>query len=573
LFRALAASGHRLTLALMALGLLTVVIANTFGQIRLNAWHGAFYDALEQRSLPALGDQIVAFLIIACALLFLVVAQTWLQENMKVKLREWLTHDLIDQWLAPRRAYFLTQTGADGANPDQYIQADARHLAETSATLAFGLLQCVLLLLSFIGVLWALSSNVIFYYDGRSFTIPGYMVWCALGYAAAGSFLTWLVGRPLIKLNAERYAREADLRFAIVRVNESSEAITLQRGETDERRLMNNPISNVIGLSRQLAGGLARLTWVTSGYGWLGLIVPVLVALPGYFGGSLSLGGLMMVAGAFNQVQNSLRWFVDNFAGIADWRATLLRVARFREHLTKLESAPPPQGAINVETHARDSLNLGGLALELPEGRFVLSGNQLEIRAGERVLISGLTGCGRARLLRAVAGLATAGSGSILLPATKPIMIMPAQAYLPSGALRYAITYPLSEGPHDDNAIRIALQRVDLGQLASRLDARDRWDKCLSVSEQQRLIFARLLLHRPEWIVMEDCAAAMSEADGRLLRSVLTHELAGATIVGIAAANGISGLYERTLTLQSPGKVRELRRGPVWNLPRLVAAE
>jgi len=573
LFRALAASGHRLSLALMALGLLTVVIANTFGQIRLNAWHGSFYDALEQRSLPALGDQIVAFLIIACALLFLVVAQTWLQENMKVRLREWLTHDLIDQWLAPRRAYFLTQTGADGANPDQYIQADARHLAETSATLAFGLLQCALLLLSFIGVLWALSSNVIFYYDGRSFTIPGYMVWCALGYAAAGSFLTWLVGRPLIKLNAERYAREADLRFAIVRVNESSEAITLQRGETDERRLMNNPISNVIGLSRQLAGGLARLTWVTSGYGWLGLIVPVLVALPGYFGGSLSLGGLMMVAGAFNQVQNSLRWFVDNFAGIADWRATLLRVARFRENLAKLESAPPPQNTVNVSTHARDCLILGGIAMDLPEGRVSLGDNPIEIRAGERVLISGLPGCGRVRFLRALAGLATAGSGSVLLPATKSIMILQSQTYLPTGTLRNAVTYPLSGEPYDDDAIRAALQRVDLVQLIHRLDETDRWDKHLSASEQQRLSFARMLLHRPQWIIMEDCSAAMSEADCRLVRSIFTRELAVASVIGIAAANGLSGLYQKTLTLRGAAELHELRRDRAWSLPRLVAAE
>ena len=557
----------------MTCGLLCVVIGNTFGQIRLNAWHGAFYDALEQRSLVTLGNQIIVFLIIACLLLLLVVAQTWLQENIKVRLREWLTHDLVDQWLTPKRAYFLSQSGESGANPDQYIQADARHLAETSATLAFGLLQCSLLLVSFIGVLWALSSNVAFSFGGNSFTIPGYMVWCALAYAAAGSFLTWLVGRPLIKLNAERYAREADLRFAIVKINKSSEAIALQGGERDERRLMNSPISDVVLLSRQLAGGLARLTWVTSGYGWLGLIVPVLVALPGYFGGSLTLGGLMMVAGAFNQVQNSLRWFVDNFAGIADWRATLLRVARFRENLTRLEEANNTDEKIAVAQHPDGKLSFAALAIDLPDGRAILDPKHAEVGPGDRVLIAGPVGCGRLRLLRAVAGLSSAGCGTILLPEAKDIMFVPPRPYLPTGTLRLAITYPLSCEERDEPAIRTALQRVDLARLTVRLDERERWDKVLSAGEQQRLTLARLLVHRPRWVFMEDCTATMNEADCRLLRSIFSRELAASTVIGVADSPGLPGFYHRTITLRRIDESGDQEFGRAWSLPRLVAAE
>lgn len=557
----------------MALGLLAVVLANTFGQIKLNAWHGAFYDALEQRSLPALGNQIVAFLIIAGILLLLVVGQTWLQENIKVRLREWLTHDLLDQWLAPKRAYLLAQTGEKGANPDQYIQADARHLAETSATLAFNLLQCTLLLVSFIGVLWALSSNVIFYYDGKSFTIPGYMVWCALGYAAAGSFLTWLVGRPLIKLNAERYAREADLRFAIVRVNESSEAITLQRGESDERRLMDSPISNVILLSRQLAGGLARLTWVTSGYGWLGLIVPVLVALPGYFGGSLSLGGLMMVAGAFNQVQNSLRWFVDNFAGIADWRATLLRVARFRENLTRIDDTPATLGMIAVGAHPYGRLSLSGLQLATSDGSVTLDAQQLHIDPGERVLISTGVAAERRGLLRAIAGLSAKGSGTISLPEAKQLALVSPHPYLPTGSLLCAIAYPFSCAQQDPAPVSAALHRVGLPHLVPRLNDRERWDKALSLEDQQRAAIARLLVHRPRWIIVEDCLSSMGEANSRLLRSILSHELGGSTVVGIGDGRACFDLYERTVALRNREVVRLQAITRARGLPRLVAAE
>jgi putative ATP-binding cassette transporter len=557
----------------MTAGLVCVVVANTVGQIKLNAWHGAFYDALEQRSLPGIGTQVAAFLVIACILLFLVVAQTWLQENIKVKLREWLTHDLVDQWLAPKRAYYLTQTGEAGANPDQYIQADARHLAETTATHAFGLLQCTLLLVSFVGVLWALSSNVVFTYGDNSFTIPGYMVWCALSYAAAGSFLTWLVGRPLIKLNAERYAREADLRFAIVRVNESSEAITLQGGEGDERKFMNSPIADVVGLCRQLAGGLARLTWVTSGYGWLGLIVPVLVALPGYFGGSLTLGGLMMVAGAFNQVQNALRWFVDNFAGIADWRATLLRVMRFRDNLAGLENGGDDGAGIAVAVHPRDKLSFVGLSIDLPDGRVSLDQQAVEIAPGDRVLIAGPSGCGRARLLRAVAGLASAGTGTIFLPDAKQVLFMPAQSYLPPGTLRCAITYPLSCESHDDAALRIALKRVDLFGLATRLEDRERWDKVLTAGEQQRLILARLMIRRPQWIFMEDAAAYLNEVDCLLLRSIFTRELASSAVIAVTDSPALTSFYDRVLSLHRPEVPRAQDFRTAWPLPRLVAAE
>jgi len=573
LLRALAKSSHRYTLALMAAGLLAVVLANTFGQIKLNAWHGAFYDALEQKSLPALGNQIVAFLVIAGGLLFLVVGQTWLQEHIKVRLREWLTHELLDQWLAPKRAYRLTQTGESGANPDQYIQADARHLAETSATLAFGLLQCTLLLVSFVGVLWALSSNVVFTYDGSSFTIPGYMVWCALGYAAAGSFLTWLVGRPLIKLNAERYAREADLRFAIVRVNESSEAITLQRGEGDERRLMDNPISNVILLSRQLAGGLARLTWVTSGYGWLGLIVPVLVALPGYFGGGLTFGGLMMVAGAFNQVQNSLRWFVDNFAGIADWRATLLRVARFRDNLTGLDKTPATPGMVAIEAHPHGRFAFAGLRIETTDGASTLDAQHLHVGPGERVLISTGVTAERRGLLRAIAGLAAKGSGTISLPDAKHLALVSPHPYLPTGTLICAIAYPFSCAQDISAPVSAALQRVGLDHLASRLEDRERWDKALSLEEQQRAGIARLLVHRPRWIIVEDCLTSMGEANARLLRSILSHELAGSAVIGIGDGRACLDLYERTVALRNRDVIRLEAITRARGLPRLVAAE
>jgi putative ATP-binding cassette transporter len=552
LLRALNASSHRNKLAVMASALMVVILINTFGQIKLNAWFGSFYDTLVKRSIGLLANEVLTFLIIVGGLLCLVVAQTWLQETIKVRLREWLTHDLMDQWLKPRRAFLLTQAGEAGANPDQYIQADARQLADMSASLTIGLFHASLLLLSFVGVLWSLSSQVIFTYDGSSFTIPGYMVWCALAYALTGSWLTWLVGRPLIKLNADRYAREADLRYAIVRINETVESVALQRSEADERRTANSSIGSVIDLGRQLANGHSRLTWVTSGYGWLAILVPILLATPGFFTGSLTLGGLMMVVGGFSQVQNSLRWFVDNFPAIADWRATLLRVSRFRSGLSHLDPEDGAASGIDLGPHPQGRMTFDNLTINHQGSPVSFATSWVEIKQGERALIECAADCDKGLLLRAMAGLLTDGSGSILLPPAKSLTYVPARMHFRIGTLREAMTYPAVNGELDDTMICAALVRVGLMHLIGRLEDRDRWDRVLPASEQQRLALARLVLHRPDWVLFEDIAASAGEQDLPLLRSVFTRELAGSAVIGIGSCPALNGFFGRRLRLSGP---------------------
>ena len=318
LFRAMLAPGRRWVVLRLAFVLLLVIVANMVGQVRLNEWNGAFFDALETKDVPGFLRQLVVFMAIVAVLLSLVVAQTWLQEMLKVRIRQRLTEALFDLWLKPNRAYQLGFAGEAGAAPDQRMQEDCRLFSEFTAELGVGMVNAGLLLISFIGVLWTLSSRVTFLFRGYEITIPGYMVWVAIGYAGIGSTLTWLVGRPLIRLNTARYAREAELRFALVRVNESAESVALYGGETDERRHLEHVLHAVLLATRRLSGALSRLTWITSGYGWVAIVVPILAAAPGYFAGTLSFGGLMMVVGAFTQVQQALRYYVDNFPRLAD---------------------------------------------------------------------------------------------------------------------------------------------------------------------------------------------------------------------------------------------------------------
>ena len=229
-------SRRRLAVLSLVAGVVAVLLANIVGQVYLNRWQKAFFDAIEAKNLGMIWDQLLVFLAIVSVLLAIVVSQTWLHEMLKVRLREWLTHHLLDNWLPHGRAYRLGISEETGVNPDQRIQEDTRNPSELSADLGIGFLQSALLLVSFIGVLWAMSQNISFQTLGITIAVPGYMVWAALIYAAIGSWLTWLVGRPLLGLNSTLYAREATL-FCSGAGQGEAEASRHLAGEQDERRI------------------------------------------------------------------------------------------------------------------------------------------------------------------------------------------------------------------------------------------------------------------------------------------------------------------------------------------------
>lgn len=541
LARAVHGTPGRTRLYVLAGAIVLVIIATAAMQVRLNAWNQPFYDAIQRRDLPEFVHQLGIFAIIAACLLVLNVAQTGFSQLIRVKLRELATMDLLGNWMTGKRATRISRAGEIGVNPDQRIQSDAQTLTDATTDLGIGLVQSSVLLASFIGVLWILSEGVVIPFRGHDLSIPGYMVWAALLYALTSSLLSWRVGRPLVRLGADRYAREADFRAALVQGSERAEGIAIGNAEEQTRQGLVASLDTLVAILRQMAMARVRLTWVTAGSGWIGLVFPIVVAAPGYFAGRLSFGELMMAVGAFNQVQQSLRWFVENTSAIADWRAVLLRVMNFRKALLDLDEVEAGAGLIERREDPEGRFALDGLKVETRHGCVSLDPARFEVGAGERALILGKPSSGRSSLFLAIAGLWSAGSGRIAVPPAAEVAYLTQRPYLPSGRLRDTLAQ--GAAPPADEALHAALKRAGLDEMCGALDTVGRWDRDLGLGEQERLRFAQLLLARPKWLICDEGLDPVDETNRQTFLSILADELAGSAVVNISQRREPADFY------------------------------
>ncbi len=567
-----------------ARGLLLAIVLLNLGSVYMlvliNEWNRFFYDALQNKDTAVFWTQLGRFTYLAFALIIIAVYKFYLTQLLEVRWRAWMTADYMRRWLADQAFYRLElarftvpeKKSADldvdplaspvdagvppqSDNPDQRIQEDIRLFTSYSITLSMGLLNSVVTLVSFVGILWTLSGAFAFTFNGSSYSIPGFMVWMALLYCIAGSVITHYIGRPQIRLNFLQQRYEADFRHHLVRVREYSEAIALDKGEKVERGQLDMRFSVVLSNYLELIKKQKNLVWFTSFFSQAAVVFPFIVAAPRYFSGAIQLGGLMQIASSFGNVQDSLAWLIENYSELAAWRATTDRLTSFEDNMLALAQSERARAATDSIADGAIGLDASGpsaqgMDVNLPGGQRLLQGVSLSAAAGDNVLIKGPSGSGKSTLFRALAGIWPFASGRGRLP--EGSMFIPQRPYFPDGPLRDALAYPQPATQYSDEALANALKDALLPHLASRLDERDAWTQKLSGGEQQRLAIARVLLKKPAWILADEATSALDEAAEKTLYDRLLAQVksAGGGIVSIAHRPAVAAFHNRQWELE-----------------------
>jgi putative ATP-binding cassette transporter len=399
-------------------------------------------------------------------------------------------------------------------------------------------------------ILWTLSSTTPLMIGATTYQIPGYLVWAALIYAILGTWVTHLVGRPLIKLNFDQQRYEADFRFSLVRLRENAEEVTLLAGEPAEKERLRDRFNWVIRNWYDIMQRRKRLTFLTAGYSQVALIFPFLVVSPIYFFGALTLGGLMQIVSAFGQVQSALSFFVTAYTSIADWKAVLNRLSGFEASMEWARGLDRTAPRLEFLSDGGNALIVEELAVGLPNGQEIVRLSGLSIAPGERVLVTGPSGAGKTSLFRALGGVWPFGSGAIRVPKGASVLVLPQRPYLPLGTLRGALAYPGSENAFTQGEIEDVLEAVGLSSLKGELDETAYWADKLSGGEQQRLSIARALLQKPQWLFLDEATAALDEASEAELYRLLIKRLPGAAIVSIGHRSSLVQFHDRFFELR-----------------------
>ncbi|WP_448187360.1 ABC transporter ATP-binding protein/permease [Azospirillum sp. sgz301742] len=558
-------SERKWTVRLMAAALLVLTMGQVTVPVLINLWSERLFDALEQRSMDGFLLMIGAVGAIIVFNIVIVTLHLQVKRRLQFGWRQWLTQNLLDDWLSRGRHHQITYLPGDHDNPDGRIAEDIRIATEVAIDLGHSLTYCVMLLISFTNILWMLSGAPEVTVFGSTFTVPGYLLYIALLYAAAGTTIAMVVGQPLVNAVNHRQGREASFRFGLARVRENAPAIALLHGESQERSQLVELLQGVrTGWTGQTRA-LANMMVFSATYSVLSAAFPILVAAPRYISGAISLGMLMQTAQAFQQTVAALSWPIDNLPRAAEWKASVERVLSLQDALARLDREVGGEGTERIvvdRSDAEHSLSFHNVALAEPDGRIVIKPFDLEVQPGERVLIVGDPGAA-VRLFRAVARVWPWGQGRIALPAHTRVFFMPERPYLPRGPLRAALSYPVGPEKVSDDEAKAALKRVGLEHLADRLDEETTWDEELAVAERQRLGFARLLIRRPDWIFIEDATDALDPYGEEEMLRLLDEEFSKATLLTIGSHLSLEAHHQRKLVLERANGAVRLRETAV----------
>lgn len=512
--------------------------------VYLNYWNNDFYTALQELNASAVMKLLGVFSVLAFCSILVFTFKVYLLQNLEIRWRGWMTKHFVDVWTKDKRYYALQLTGNGTDNPDQRIADDTHQFINTSLSLSLGLFQQVVTLVSFLSILWTLSGTLHIPLGSITLSIPGYMCWAAFIYAVGGSFVSYYLGRPLMRLSYEQEKREANFRYSLVRFRENVEGVALYKGEDLEKNIFNTRLNQIVdNVYTTIKRVFVINSWVSC-YSQVNMIFPAILAIPRLFAKEITFGGLIQTLKAFDQVSHALSFIVDNYPSIAGWRATTNRLLEFKLSMENLPSAP-----LSLTPHAKEEIHVNCDHIRLPHGPVLKEDLSLTFNSGEDVLITGPTGIGKSTLIRVIAGLWPYGKGAVKMPSSS-CLFLPQKPYMPLGSLEDILRYPASKASRAE--LQEVLDAVDLKQLKTRLDEVNDWARVLSLGEQQRIGIARALLTKPQWLFMDEATSSMDEASEAQLYRLLRKNLSETTFISIGHRESLKALHDREIWLGSP---------------------
>lgn len=535
----------------LVVGLVVLTMAQVVIQVALNIWTEQFFDAFGTKSMSGFLVLAATFALVLIANLVVTVSHLRMRRSLQITWRQWLTRRLAGEWMASGRHYRMTYLEGDHDNPDGRISEDIRIATEVAVDLGHSLLYCIMLLASFVHILWLLSGPA-FVAGELEIYLPGHLVWIALAYTAVGVSVALMLGPPLVTTAEARQTYEANFRFGLVRARENSSAIAMAHSESGERRRFGGLLQDVVAAWQRQTDALFRFYIFSSSWSVLSPVFPILVAAPRYIAGTITLGVLMQIAQAFQQAVSALSWPIDNLSHAAEWRASAERILGLHDGIVRAKRIDwcLDCGRIEISGATSPALTFHEVTVVNPGGQIAIDGLSLTVGRGEHVWLCSEPSATTA-IVRVLSGLWMSGRGRIALPNDGSLYIMPQKPYLPTGPLREVVTYPAAADADQDDQIRMCLRQVGLGHLNDRLQDSEIWETSLTIGEQQRLGFARLLFHRPNWIVLEDPADALSAAEERQMMQLLQTEFSHATLI-VLGGSAPSGLEWKRMALSAP---------------------
>ncbi|MGN1281713.1 MAG: ABC transporter ATP-binding protein/permease [Succinivibrio sp.] len=512
--------------------LLALILTLTGGAIFLakvlNAWSKAFWDTIQEYDLEGFKHQLMVFAIIATIHVFVSVYNAYLRSQLSIQWRRWLTGKVMHDYLEESVFYKMQLSDSKTENPDQRISEDLSSFVSLTISLILGTLTDLALLITFSLVLWDLSQSVTMtLWNGYELTLPdGYMLYLALIYAAVGTFFTFVIGKPLVKLNFRQQRYEADFRFSLIRVRENSESISLYDGHKSEEKVLRNRFSEVVKNYVNLIKREKILGFFTLSYFQLAVIFPILIAAPMYFAKVITIGSIMQINSAFSRVQDALSTLINSFSSWASYKAVIDRLALFFDSMDSCAQIE----CIKAKKQGK-VLWVKDLCVKTPVNDVLCSELNLELAYGQSLLIRGPSGCGKSTLIKTLAGLWPYAQGQIFEPDESRSLFLSQRPYLPEGTLREAVCYP--GAVVTDGSVEKYMKMLSLDHLVGRLDETDLWTHRLSLGEQQRIALIRALLIRPEILFLDEASSALDERNESLSYDLIKRELKNSIIVSV----------------------------------------